>query len=102
MAALYLRAKGYRILARRVKLPVGEVDLIASRKGLIAFVEVKARATERLAIEAVTATSWQRINRAAESWMARQTELNQHDWRFDLIAILPRRLPIHYRDMWRP
>lgn len=102
LAAAWLRLKGYRILARRVRLPVGEVDLIACKGRLVAFVEVKARTNAELALTAVSYTAWKRINRAAESWMAKRPDLAGSDWRFDLIAICPSRLPQHYRDHWRP
>lgn len=102
LAALWLQLKGYRILARRVRLPVGEIDLIASRGRLVAFIEVKARTTEFQAETAVPQAAWRRINRAAESWMAGRTGLAGCDWRFDLVMIVPHRLPIHRRDTWRP
>ena len=102
IAALWLQLKGYRILARRVRLPVGEIDLIARKGRIIAFVEVKARADRLSAETAVPAAAWQRINRAAESWMAHQRGLAALDWRFDLVAILPHQLPIHFRNNWRP
>ena len=70
LAALWLRLKGYRILAHRVKLPVGEIDLVAAKGRLVAFIEVKARNDAALAVDAVSPTSWKRINRAAASWMA--------------------------------
>src|SRR5580693_309577 len=44
-AAAYLMAKGYRILARRFRTPYGEIDLVARKRNLVAFVEVKARAS---------------------------------------------------------
>src|ERR1700693_3818573 len=44
-AAAYLIAKGFRILARRWRSPVGEIDIIAARRHLLIFVEVKARET---------------------------------------------------------
>lgn len=102
LASLWLRLKGYRILAQRVRLPVGEIDIVAQKGRLIAFVEVKARRSEALAIDAVSKASWKRINRAAQSWMARRGTLSAHDWRFDLIAVCPRKLPVHLRDHWRP
>ncbi|WP_084421226.1 YraN family protein [Henriciella litoralis] len=102
LAALWLRAKGYRILARRVRLPSGEIDLVARRGKIIAFIEVKARQTRRAGETAVSRASWSRINRAAESWMAKRPALASQDWRFDLIIICPRRLPVHLRDQWRP
>lgn len=102
LASLMLMLKGYHILARRTRTPSGEIDLIARRKNLIAFVEVKARATEILAIEAVTSKAQGRIVRAAELWMARRADLAGCDWRFDIVAVLPRRWPKHIRDAWRP
>lgn len=102
LAALSLMAKGYTILARRVATPAGEIDLIARRKNLIAFVEVKARKTHIAALEAVTPTAQKRISRAAEIWMARRARLAGCDWRFDIITVTPRRWPTHVRDAWRP
>ena len=102
LAAAWLRLKGYRILARRVRLPVGEIDLIGRRGRTVAFVEVKARRTRLAGEQAVPDAGWWRINRAAESWMARQPALGDLDWRFDLVIILPASLPIHLRDRWRP
>lgn len=101
-AALWLQLKGYRVLARRVRLPVGEIDLIARRGNLVVFVEVKARKTRLEGETAVSRASWQRISRAAESWMAPRATLAKLDWRFDLIVIVPGCLPVHFRDRWRP
>lgn len=102
LAALYLRAKGYRILDRRVRTPVGEVDLIAKRGNLVAFVEVKFRAQVENAAGAVTPAAWQRIARAADFWMARHPDLSGCGWRYDLIALAPGNLPQHIQDAWRP
>lgn len=102
LAALWLRLKGYRILARRVRLPAGEIDLIARKGDVLAFVEVKARSDFTSAANAVTASSWMRINRAADSWTARRPDLRALSWRFDLVAIRPRRRPMHLADQWRP
>ncbi|MEL7453164.1 MAG: YraN family protein, partial [Pseudomonadota bacterium] len=75
LAALALQLKGYAILARRVRTPSGEIDLIARRGNLVAFVEVKARPDLMAALEAVTPRAQARICRTAELWMARRTEL---------------------------
>ncbi|MFN3313139.1 MAG: YraN family protein [Hyphomonas sp.] len=101
-AALWLRKKGYSILAARVKLPVGEIDLVARKGKLIAFVEVKARARREEALGAVTPAAWQRIARAAEAWMASRPRYADFGWRYDLIALAPGRLPQHLPDAWRP
>lgn len=102
LAALCLQAKGYRILDRRVRTPVGEIDLIALKGGIVAFVEVKARRRRDDAIAAVTPHAWQRIARAAEFWMARHPSLAGHGWRYDIVAVSPNTLPHHIRDAWRP
>lgn len=101
-AALWLRLKGYSILAARVKLPVGEIDLIARKGKLIAFVEVKARARQEDALGAVSVPSWQRISRAAEYWMGQRPRYADFGWRYDIIALAPGRLPSHLKDAWRP
>ena len=102
LAALFLRLKGYRIRAQRVRTPVGEIDLIAEKAGVIAFVEVKARKQADAALGAVTLQSWQRIARAADHWMARRPHYADYGWRYDIIAVAPQRLPVHIRDAWRP
>jgi len=102
LAALYLRSKGYRILDRRVRTPMGEVDLIAKRGQLVVFIEVKHRKTLDLAVESVTHRAWLRIDRAAEFWMARHPALAGWGWRFDIVAVAPRQMPRHVPDAWRP
>lgn len=61
----HLRLRGYRVLARRYRTPVGEIDIIARRGQLIAFIELKARRTKALAIESITPKQRNRIRRAA-------------------------------------
>jgi putative endonuclease len=94
-AAAYLMAKGYRILAKRFRTPHGEIDLIAKRRNLIAFVEVKARATLDEAAYAVTPRQQARIIDAAQGWLAAHPEHAEFELRFDAVLIAPRRLPRH-------
>ena len=94
-AAAYLIAKGYRILARRFRTPHGELDLVAKRRGLIAFVEVKARATLDEAAYAVTPRQQARIVNAAQAWLVAHPDYAEFELRFDAILIAPRRLPRH-------
>jgi putative endonuclease len=94
-AAAYLIAKGYRILARRFRTRFGEIDIVARRRNLIAFVEVKARATLDEAAYAVTPQQRQRIVAAAQMWLAAHPEHERLDCRFDAILIAPRSLPRH-------
>lgn len=99
IALTLLVCKGYRILGRRVKTRVGEIDLIArSRSGIVCFIEVKARPAEALATDAVGLRQRGRIVRAAFTWLAGKPA----DVRFDLIAVTPGRLPRHFKDAWRP
>ena len=100
-AAWWLRFKGYRVLERRFKVPVGEIDLIARKGRTLVFVEVKARDTEAAAIEAVTPKARRRILAAADVWVARRPAYHDHDRRFDLVLVLPGRLPVHRLDAFR-
>nr|WP_236894416.1 YraN family protein [Devosia sp. SL43] len=94
LAAWFLRLKLYRIVARRYKTPMGEIDLVAERWGTTVFVEVKARsrASEE---EAMLAVNRSRISRAAQYWLARHPGKMGTDFRFDVILLAPRRWPRH-------
>lgn len=94
-ASLYLTAKGYRILARRFRTPYGEIDIVAQRRSLIAFVEVKARATLDDAAYAVTPRQQSRIVAAAQAWLMAHPEHAAFDLRFDAVLIAPKSLPRH-------
>lgn len=102
LAALLLMAKGYRVVARRFRAPGGEIDLVARRANRLAFVEVKARNQEAEALEAVTWRQRQRVEAAARAWLALHPADGEADLAFDIILVLPRRLPIHMCDAWRP
>jgi len=95
LAALLLRLKLYRIVARRFKTPVGEIDLIAQRFGVTVFVEVKARQRSDAEGEALLAVNRSRIVRAAQYWLARHSGLAETPFRFDVIFLAPRRWPRH-------
>ena len=94
-AAAYLMAKGYRILARRFRTRYGEIDLVARRRNLVAFVEVKARASLDDAAYAVTPRQQRRIIDAAQAWLMAHPEHANFELRFDVMLIAPRRLPRH-------
>jgi len=101
-AALLLRAKGYRIVARGYRCPAGEIDIIARRGGLLVAVEVKARATLATAGEAIDRRQRNRIERALSIFIARKSDYSACDIRFDAILISPWRWPRHIVDAWRP
>lgn len=95
VAAVYLVSKGYRILDRRYRTPVGEVDLIARRGGVTAFVEVKVRPALAGALEAVTYRQQRRVAAAAGYWLSEKMPDPECDFRFDIVAVCGRRLPHH-------
>lgn len=100
-AELYLRAKGWSILARRRKTPVGEIDLVARRLGVVAFVEVKWRnRAEELAI-AIDEYRLRRVAAAAEA-VAHEFATQGEDMRIDVILLAPGRLPQHIVNAWQP
>ncbi len=100
LAAIALRLKGYRIVAKRFKTPVGEVDLIARKKNLILFVEVKARRSNHAALDSITRTAQRRIEAAGEWWLSKQMDFAKLSWRCDVVAVTPRRWPTHFENVW--
>ncbi len=102
LCAALLRLKGYRIVARGFRLPVGEIDIVARKSDLLVCVEVKARRSLREAAEALTPRQRRRIGRAAEAFIAGRDEFATLGVRFDVMAVTPRRLPRHIKDAFRP
>ena len=100
-AALWLMAKGYRIIGRRVKTKAGEIDLIAQRGGTLVFVEVKARGDVEGAAEALGAAQRERLMRAASLFVASWPRWQSLDMRFDVVLVAPRRFPRHIPDAWQ-
>lgn len=94
-AAAFLIAKGFRILARRWKSPLGEIDIVARRRSLLVFVEVKARNNLDEAAESLQARQQRRIAAAAEAWLAVHGSDGFRDIRFDAILVAPGKLPRH-------
>jgi putative endonuclease len=101
LAAWALRLKGYSILDRGFRVPVGEIDLVTRRGRVLALVEVKARAATTNALEALGPRQKRRIARAAEAYLQRHPDLVHLDRRFDLIVVAPWRWPRHIADAWR-
>ena len=99
IAAWDLRLKGWRILARRARVPGGEVDLVARRGRVVAFVEVKQRGTADAAAWALDEYRLRRVAIAAQKLAARYAT-DGEDVRIDAIVIVPRRLPRHLPNVW--
>ena len=100
-AELMLRLKGYRILEKRYRSPVGEIDIVARKGDVLVFIEVKARKTTEEAFESITQKQRSRIEAAADHWLQSKSS-QEFACRFDVIAVAPGRLPAHMKDAWRP
>lgn len=100
LAAFYLIAKGYRIMAMRYKTRSGEIDIVARRKDLAVFVEVKARASIEDGLNAVTAETQERIRRAGDIWLSRHNHTVNLGIRYDVVVIRPWRWPAHFISMF--
>jgi putative endonuclease len=99
LACWYLRLKGWRILARRARVPGGEVDIVARRGRTLAFVEVKARGTEEAAAWSLDRYRLRRVAVAAERLSQRYAREGD-DIRIDALFVVPGRLPRHLPNVW--
>ncbi|MEZ0396911.1 MAG: YraN family protein [Anaerolineales bacterium] len=105
IAAAYLQARGYTILARNLRCGRGEIDLVATRDGLLVFVEVRTRSSAAFAHpeETVTRRKQARLLAAAEAYLQEHPE-SPETWQFDLIAIEghPDRQPVitHFENVF--
>jgi putative endonuclease len=100
IACWYLRLHGWRILARRARVPGGEVDIVAKRGRTLAFVEVKARADADSAGFSLDEWRLRRVAVAAERLMSRYMD-GVDDVRIDAIFVVPFRWPIHLPNVWQ-
>ncbi|MCB1445436.1 MAG: YraN family protein [Rhizobiaceae bacterium] len=98
VAAGYLLLRGYRILAMRYRSKAGEIDIIARKGDLVGFVEVKARASSEQSVFAVGNETQRRIRNASMTWLARQPDAGSLSLRYDILAVRPWRLPVHFKD----
>ncbi len=96
-AVVFMRLKGYRLLAQRYKCSAGEIDLIFKRGKYIIFCEVKFRKDKNLLLYSVTNTQKLRILKTAEFWLA-QKKLAQYNARFDFIGLTLWKKPIHIKN----
>jgi len=101
-AAWLLALKGYRVVARRRRTPVGEIDLVARRGGVLAFVEVKTLTRPEARADPVSLRQMKRLARAASAFRAQRPDLAMLDMRYDWVIVAPWRLPAHHVDVWRP
>lgn len=97
-AAASLVVTGWRVVAIRHRNPLGEIDLIARKAGLVAIIEVKARSDVSAAVDAVSPSARRRIRAAADLWLSRQPDAATLSLRFDIIAVRPWRWPVRLAD----
>jgi putative endonuclease len=101
IAAAWLMLKGYRILGFRLRTRIAEIDLLAMRGRTLAVVEVKRRTSLEAALETVTFDQRDRLRRAGAQLAAGRPALRDATVRLDLVALAPRRLPVHIPDAWK-
>ena len=100
IAAWWLRLHGWSILAMRARVRGGEIDIVARRRGMIAFVEVKARSSDFAADLALDNFRLARVFAAAEILFERWRRPGD-DMRVDAMLIVPGRWPRHLVNLWR-
>lgn len=100
-AALWLQLKGWTVLDRRRKTPLGEIDLIVRKGKLIAFVEVKWRNSAAELDFAIDEYRLRRVAAAAEA-VAHLYATNGEDVRIDVLLLAPGSLPRHIENAWMP
>ena len=97
-----MRFRGYRIVARGFRSTVGEIDIVARRGQVLAFVEVKARKDLDAAAQSLRPRQAGRIVRTAGAFIQSRPALSALDQRFDVILVVPWKLPVHLGDAWSP
>jgi len=100
LALWWLRLKGWRLVARDFRTPVGEIDLVVRRGRLLALVEVKRRDSLAAAAESIRPEQQGRIARAAEAFLRRRPDLADCALRFDAVLLAPGRRPRHIMAAW--
>ena len=100
-AATWLRLKGWQVLGERVKTPRGEIDLIARKRGVVAFAEVKWRKRKQDLDTAIDEYRLRRVAAAVEC-VAHEYAANGEDIRVDVILLAPGAIPRHIVNAWQP
>ncbi|MDX8393523.1 MAG: YraN family protein [Mariprofundales bacterium] len=102
-AAQYIKQHGYKIIARNRRLGRGELDIIATKGDILAFVEVRQRESIELALESVTKQKQRRLVSAALSFLALNHQYADMQCRFDLMICLSASKKLIYEiDIFRP
>jgi putative endonuclease len=99
IAVLLLKIKGYKILARRFKTSCGEIDIIAQKNNVIAYIEVKSRKTIDKCYDAITQKQLSRIQRSSKIFMDQNKKWHKYFSRYDVILVANWKLPIHLENI---
>lgn len=99
LAAWWLRLHGWRIVGERVRTRRGEVDLIARRGRILAFIEVKTRGNAAALALAIDEYRLRRVAAAAEGLIARYGA-GAEEIRIDVMLVRPWRIPVHLKNVW--
>jgi putative endonuclease len=97
----HLRVRGWRIVAADWRCPSGEIDIVARRRGVLAIIEVKSRGDADRATAALLPRQRRRIARATAAFLATRPDLAMLALRFDVMTVVPLRLPRHLAGAWR-
>lgn len=105
MCMVRLWLTGWRIVTHRLAgkrgTGLGEIDIVAARGKVLAFIEVKARASVADALESISAPQRTRIQTAATAFLVTHPQFSSHDVRFDAMILSKRLWPAHVPDAWR-
>ncbi len=101
IALQLLRIKGYRLICKRYKKPVGEIDLVTKKNGVLVAVEVKMRKDEAAALHSIGPIQQRRIRNACSLFVSENPQYSDYDIRFDLVVVtgLLHR-PSHLENAW--
>lgn len=99
LATALLKIKGYSIIAHRYKTACGEIDIIAKKRDVIVFVEVKARKSEEKCFVAITPKQLERVQRASEIFMRSHSQYFGKFSRFDVILVSDWSIPVHIENI---
>ena len=100
IAIVFLMLKGYSIVAKRYKTPLGEIDIIAKKAKSLIGIEVKARRKEFDISEVITRKQKKRIVNGIKMFLSKNQQYNDYTIRFDVIAVRPFRIPKHIINFW--
>jgi putative endonuclease len=100
IAVRWLERAGWKILFRRYRSGRRDIDVVAEREGLIAFVEVKARTGEAFGspVEAVHRRKQRELAKSAQTWIDRHGRAGE-SYRFDVMGVLLKEKRVYVRHV---